>query len=258
MPDVQINNRLHIVEEALASFIQTVKELSREARKRSQEADERSRMADERSRMADERIEEVSREAKRWSQEADKRIEKARLDAAAEANRLRADAAAEANRLRADAATEANRLRGDLSNRLGTLAEDMVVPSVPTILQQIAGCKESEIDLVAARMKRSHITQPGLNQEIDVFATTNKLALIVEVRSKLRPEYIEEVIEKLSKVRDYFGRDICERSIVCAVATLYPDPSVVRHAEGYGLIVLGLGRDLMEIKNSKNFKPKFF
>jgi len=236
MPDVQINNRLHIVEEALASFIQTVKELSREARKRSQEADERSQEADERSRMADERIEEVSREAKRWSQEADKRIEKARLDAAAEANRL----------------------RGDLSNRLGTLAEDMVVPSVPTILQQIAGCKESEIDLVAARMKRSHITQPGLNQEIDVFATTKKLALIVEVRSKLHPEYIKEVIEKLSKVRDYFGRDIGERSIVCAVATLYPDPSVVRHAEGYGLIVLGLGRDLMEIKNSKNFKPKFF
>ena len=118
MPDVQINNRLHIVEEALASFIQTVKELSREARKRSQEADERSRMADERSRMADERsrmaderIEEVSREAKRWSQEADKRIEKARLDAAAEANRL----------------------RGDLSNRLGTLAEDMVVPSVVSL-----------------------------------------------------------------------------------------------------------------------------
>jgi len=153
---------------------------------------------------------------------------------------------------------EANRIRGELAKKMGTIAEDLVAPSVPEILRQIAGCARDDVDLVGVRMTRRHPRDRGLTREIDVLATTDSLALVVEVRSRLRPPDVTETLGRLEDVREYFGDIIGERSILGAVASLYPDPSIVAHAERQGLIVLGLGQDLMDVKNSEGFEPKHF
>jgi HAMP domain-containing protein len=49
---------------------------------------------------------------------------------------------------------EMRRSWGELSNRLGTMAEDLVAPSVPRVLSTVIGCPEDRIDNLALRVFR--------------------------------------------------------------------------------------------------------
>jgi hypothetical protein len=65
---------------------------------------------------------------------------------------------------------------GELANRMGTMAEDLVAPSVPRILRTVLGCPEDTVDSVAVRVRRRH-PDTGHTQEFDVVAACGDYVL---------------------------------------------------------------------------------
>jgi len=152
--------------------------------------------------------------------------------------------------------TEMRKEWGELANKMGTMAEDLVAPSVPRILRTIIGCPENRVDSVAVRVRRR---RPGTDymREFDVVATCGDYVLINETKSRLEARDIREFVERLPEVREFFP-EYADKKIIGAIASLYVDESLVRFGERQGLIVLGFGEDVMDVLNSPGFVPREF
>ena len=152
---------------------------------------------------------------------------------------------------------ELRRKWGELSNRLGTLAEDFVSPSVPRILRTVVDCPEDKISMAAVRVRRHHTANYSRTREFDVIAVCGDYVLINETKSKLNAEDIKRFVTLMAEARDFFP-EYEGHHFIGAIAALQMDESVARHAEKQGLIVLGLSDGLMEVMNDPQFTPKLF
>lgn len=152
---------------------------------------------------------------------------------------------------------EMNRRWGELANKMGTMAEDLVAPSIPRVVRTVLGCSEEQIDSSAVRVRRRSQTDPSRHQEFDVVAACGSYLLINATKSSLNTEQIRTFVTLLPTVRDYFPEH-ADRQVVGAVASLYVDDSLRRYAEKQGLIVLGFGQNVMDVLNSPGFVPKAF
>jgi hypothetical protein len=150
-----------------------------------------------------------------------------------------------------------NKKWGELSNKLGTMVEDLVAPSVPRILRETVGCPDDQLEVMHVRtVKRSPLDR-GRVQEFDVVAACGEYALINETKSSLSPEKISEFVALLGCVREFFP-EFADKKVIGAIGSLYVDASLVACGERAGLIVLGFGDDVMQVLNSEGFKPKEF
>ena len=146
---------------------------------------------------------------------------------------------------------EMNRRWGELANKLGTLVEDLVAPSLPRIVQEVLG--QEVIDL-SVRRKRKRAD--GRQQEYDALAVTLETVCLASVKSTLRNADIDHVLnEELAAFRTFFP-EYQTQPLVGLVASLAVDDSVLRYAERQGLIVLAIGDQLMEVKNTPGFIPR--
>jgi hypothetical protein len=157
---------------------------------------------------------------------------------------------------RRESRREMNRRWGELANKMGTMAEDLVAPSIPRILRTVVGCPDNAIESIGVRMRRRHPDTRQL-QEFDVVATCGEYMLINETKSSLDPDAVTQFVELLSRVREFFP-EYADKKVIGAIASLYVDPSLVRFAERQGLIVLGFGEDVMDVLNSPEFTPREF
>ena len=149
-----------------------------------------------------------------------------------------------------------NRKWGELATRLGTMAEDLVAPSVPRVLRQVLGTGDAPIDS-AVRVRRHAAADPAVMREFDVVATCLDYLLINETKSRLAAEDVARFVESLAGVRAFFPEHASKR-VVGAIASLYVDPAVARFGDARGVIVLGFGEDVMEVLNSPGFIPRVF
>lgn len=149
-----------------------------------------------------------------------------------------------------------NRKWGELANRLGTMAEDLVAPSVPRVLREVLGLADRPIDS-AVRVRRHLPSNRSVEREFDVVATCDEYLLVNETKSQLAAEDLKRFVKVLATVRDYFPEH-ADKRVVGAIASLYVHPAVVRRGEALGLIVLGFGEDVMEVLNSPGFVPRLF
>ena len=146
---------------------------------------------------------------------------------------------------------------GRMSMRLGTIVEDFVAPDLPRILRSVVPCPEDEEVLVNTRVRRRHPTQRGQVVEIDAIADCGEYVLFNETKNRLRPEYVQDFLDKLAVARDYFP-EYRPYQIIGCVASLYVDASLVQYAARQGLLVLALGEGLMVIQNEPDFKWRAF
>ncbi len=150
---------------------------------------------------------------------------------------------------------ESNKRWGELAQRLGTLAEDLVAPSVPRILRQTINCAEEPDS--AVRVRRRHSTDRSRRHEFDVVAVCGDFVLINETKSRLAADDVDDFTSLLQQARAFFPEH-ADKKIIGALASLTVDESVVRHGEKAGLLMLGLGEELMDLLNSPGFKPRQF
>ena len=145
---------------------------------------------------------------------------------------------------------------GELSNKLGTMAEDLVAPSIGRILRETTGCADEEIESVAVRVRRMHPINKD-RREFDVVAACSEFLLINETKSELDSHDINRFARRLPEARGYFP-EYGERAIIGVISSLYVDQSLVRFGERLGLVVLGFGDDVMQVLNSPGFVPTRF
>lgn len=141
---------------------------------------------------------------------------------------------------------------GELSNKLGTMAEDLVVPSIPRILKQVTGCT-LEIEYSVVRVRKS---KPK-NQEFDVVAVCGDYVFINETKSTLLSEYIHNFYELMQTIREYFP-EFKGKQFIGFIASLYVEENLVWQGEKLGLVVIGFGEELMDVLNIPEFSPKIF
>jgi hypothetical protein len=145
---------------------------------------------------------------------------------------------------------EMNRKWGDLANKLGTMVEDLVYPSLPRVIQETMG---QEPDRVAIRVKQRG--PDGGRKEFDAYAVTADLVFLNSTKATLRSADIDAFVSEIATFRDYFPeyRDL---PLVGILATLSVDESVLSYAEKQGFLVLAVGDEVMEVKNRPGFEPK--
>ena len=151
---------------------------------------------------------------------------------------------------------EINKKWGDLANKMGTMAEDLVAPSVPRILRQIVDCPDGQVESMAVHVRRLHPVDRR-EREFDVVAVCGEYVLINETKSRLNTGNVDDFIARMPEAREFFP-EYSDKKFIGAIASLYVDESVVRYGERQGLIVLGFGEGVMEVLNSPGFRPKAF
>ncbi len=144
---------------------------------------------------------------------------------------------------------------GELSNRLGTMVEDLVAPSISNILRQFVTCPGNVVEM-AVRVRRFHKPTQRI-REFDAIAYCGDTLLINETKSRLTPESVNDFAARLSEAHDFFPEH-ADKRIIGAIASLYVDQSLVMRGERLGLVVLGFGDDVMQVLNSPGFIPSFF
>jgi len=239
-----IEEQVNHLDQLMAQLIQTVDRTSREMREFKQE------MREFKTEMRE------SRERSEWEmQESRERSEREMREFKAEMRESRECSEREMQAFKEEmrqSKRELDKKWGELSNKLGTMAEDLVAPSIPRILKQVTGCT-SEIEYSAVRVRKN---KPK-NQEFDVIAVCENYVFINETKSSLRSEYINTFYELMQGIHDYFP-EFPEKKFIGAIASLYVDEALVRQGEKLGLIVLGFGEELMDVLNSPDFVPKLF
>ena len=238
---LEIEERVNHLDELMARLIQTVDRTSREMRQ-SYERSQRD-MQDFRDEMQilHERAEERSR---REMHEFKTEMRLSREKSEREMQEFKAEMR--------QSKRDLDKKWGELSNKLGTMAEDLVAPSIPRILKQLTGCS-AEIEYSAVRVRKS---QPQ-NQEFDVVVKCENWVFINETKSNLRPEHLDKFHRLMQRIRDYFP-EYKENQFIGAIASLYVDQSLVEYGETLGLVVLGFGEELMDVLNSAKYTLKLF
>jgi len=143
-----------------------------------------------------------------------------------------------------------NRQWGEISNKLGTMVEDLVSPSLPRIIE--AKLRETVLDLMPRRKRR---LADGCVREFDAVAVTANLVCLNSTKATLRSADVDRFVEDIAVFREFFP-EYNALPLVGILASLAVDDSVLNYSEEQGFLVLAVGDELMEIKNRPDFEPK--
>ena len=139
---------------------------------------------------------------------------------------------------------------GEMARKLGTITEDLVAPSIPRIIKEEYGLEVT--DLMVRRKKR---LMDGRSKEYDAIAVAGEHVFVDETKSTLDSEDVKDFVKDIQEFRDFFP-EYEKNKVVGILASLYVDEGALKYAEKSGFLVLAVGEALMEIKNTKGFKPK--
>ncbi len=145
-----------------------------------------------------------------------------------------------------------NKQWGELSNKMGTMVEDLVYPSLGRIInQQFNIIPES----IAVRLRKR--LPDGRQKEFDAIAVSENLIFLNSTKSSLQSKDIDDFVRDIQIFREFFP-EYHDKKIVGILATLTIDDSVLTYAEKKGFLILAVGDEIMEVKNSKEFQPKYW
>ena len=144
------------------------------------------------------------------------------------------------------------KLIGDLGNKFGSFTEGMAFPSMEKVLRGRFG-----MTTVATRYKTR---RGGDTIEIDVIGWANgeiNTAVIVEVKSRLKPRDIDQTLTVLGRFTDYFPEHNGKKLYGILAFVDAPD-EVVLQAEKAGLYVARIHDELFDVLPMNGFLPKDF
>ncbi len=213
--------------------------------------------ADRRAAKADHRAAEADRRAAESKAEADRR--------AAEANRLMAEFKAEAALLTAEREKSMAKLERTvertskavdaLTTRWGRFVEGLVEPAVLRLFQG-RGIDVKEV------YQRAQTKRQGVAMEIDILVVDDTELVLVECKSRLSKDDVDEFIEKLHRFKISFPH-YQSYQVYGAVAGIEINEGIdspeerlcQRYAYRQGLFVIKPSGESVAIINDENFQP---
>ena len=145
------------------------------------------------------------------------------------------------------AAKEANKAVSALTTRWGRFVEELVEPAVIDLFQQ----RGIDVKELHPRMRTK---KQGFAMEIDIFAMDDNDVVLVECKSRLSKDDVDEFIEKLKCFKLSFPHYSQYRAFG-AVAGIEINEGIDRYAEKKGLFVIRPSGDTVTIVNAPDFIP---
>ncbi|MBD2175900.1 DUF3782 domain-containing protein [Pseudanabaena sp. FACHB-1998] len=174
----------------------------------------------------------------RRAAEADKR--------SAEADKRAAELDKSLDKLRKSVA-ETTRAVNGLTSRWGRFVEELVEPAVVRLFQ------DRGID-VKEKHPRVSVKRQNVAMEIDILVVDTTDVVLVECKSRLSKDDVDEFLEKLEKFKLAFPA-YKNYQAYGAVAGIEINEGVDRYAYQKGLFVIRPSGDTVEIVNDQKFKP---
>jgi hypothetical protein len=144
-----------------------------------------------------------------------------------------------------------DRLEGLFGDQWGKMLEALVQPSALRLFQARG---------IAVRRlhQRSKAQRNGDTMEVDLILENGADLVVVEVKSKLNVEAVDDLLADLAQFTDYFP-SYRGYTIYGAVAGLHIVESADRYAYRQGLFVLSVGGEgMVQLLNDAKFKPRNF
>jgi hypothetical protein len=108
---------------------------------------------------------------------------------------------------------------------------------------------------IMVNLTYTHVESLEKDMEIDIVAQNGEEIVVVEVKTTLKVDSLEEFKEKLVRFKDIFPH-YKENKIYGAVAYLRAEEGVLKRAVKDGFYVIKATGDSARIINKENFKPK--
>ena len=174
---------------------------------------------------------EQMKETDRRMQETDRRMQETRREVEKTARQIR-------------------KSEGEFNSKWGRLMESLVEGDLVRLLRE----RNVHVEESAGRFKRR---RGGETMEFDVVALNGTEAVVVEVKTTLRPKHVKRFLDKLRVFKDWsaVGRG---RTIYGAMAYLTYDSAAPTFAERQGLFVIRATGSSASIVNAPDFQPTAF
>ncbi len=144
---------------------------------------------------------------------------------------------------------EVSKQIGQLGGRLGEFVEGLVAPACKTLFAQ----RGIPVHKVSRRIEAS---LPGnRHMEIDLFVVNTDAVSLVEVKSKLTIEDVQEHMVRMSEFKEFFP-EYADKRAFGAVAGMVVEERVVRFAIKHGLFVMVQAGDSVHLANDEAFVPR--
>ncbi|MGH8552099.1 MAG: hypothetical protein ACRESZ_14220 [Methylococcales bacterium] len=156
---------------------------------------------------------------------------------------------AETDRLLKAQAKETRRLEDLFTSQWGKLMESLVAGDIIAVLNRFGVAVMDTSTRVKGR------TGKGRQFEFDIIAHDGDTAVVIEVKTTLRPQFVTQFVDKLDAFKTWLPR-YANNTIYGAMAFLTADASSDTMAERLGLIVIRATGDSATIVNQEGFKPR--
>jgi len=162
-----------------------IRETDRQLKEQSQAADRRFK---ETERFLKEQSQEAERRAQERAQETDRRFQ--------ETERFLKEQSRETDRYLKQISKETDRKIAKLGNRLGEFVEGLIKPSVVRVFQEWG----VPVHKIYSDMSADD-PELGLATQIDLFVVNKEVCALIEVKSKLSNDDVNEHVERMEKFK---------------------------------------------------------
>ena len=142
---------------------------------------------------------------------------------------------------------ETTRAVNSLTTRWGRFVEELVEPAILKLFQG-KGIDVKEV------YPRARVKRQGIAMEIDILAVDDTELVLVECKSRLSKDDVDEFLEKLTRFKTAFPH-YQNYQAYGAVAGIEINEGIDRYAYKKGLFVIKPSGDTVAIINDDNFQP---
>ncbi|MBF0627588.1 MAG: hypothetical protein HQL91_05130 [Magnetococcales bacterium] len=235
-----------------------MQEMVREDRERRAETDRRMQEMDredrERRAETDRRMQETDRQMRESRAETEHQMRESR----AETERQMRESRAETDRQLQENARQmretdlqikaVGKQIGELGGRLGQFIEEMIKPSCLAMFQ----ARGLQVDEVFGRAKK---VVDGKRMEIDILLANTVDAVLIEVKSHLTAEDVQDHLDRLTAFKRFFPR-FANCQVYGAVAGMVIASEADLFAMRKGLFVIAQTGDSVQLANAPDFVPR--
>jgi len=138
---------------------------------------------------------------------------------------------------------------GELGNRLGEFVEGLVAPGAVRLFQ----ARGIPVNGLNRDMERSNEAL-GLATQIDLFAINGDCCVVIEVKSKLKTDDVNEHLERMEKFKPLFP-EYADKKAFGAVAAIVIPKEVAKYAYRQGFFVIAQQGESVVMLNDDKFVP---
>ena len=138
---------------------------------------------------------------------------------------------------------------GDLTRRLGEFVEEMVKPAAVRLFRE----RGIDVHRIVRHLEATD-EQLKLSMEIDLFVTNQEACVLIEVKSNLSIDDVNEHLERMEKFKLLFPEYVNKKTFG-AVAGMVISENVAKYAYRKGFFVIGQADDSVRILNDQKFQP---